>query len=306
MSLSGNFFGEGNRRGILSMTAAMLLFVANDALVKLISARIPLGQVMVVRGIMVLLVVFCLIWANGHLRYLRSIFRPVILLRGVSDLLASVTYLLALLHMPIGNLTAINMGTPLVMTAFAAIFAHEQVGWRRWAAVIVGFGGILMIVQPRADAFNSWSLVALASMLFVVTRDLSTRNIDRAIPSLVVVFAASVIVTAGAAGMIPFQGWVPLLPGDYIQLAAAALFLLSGYKLVTDSMRHGELSLVAPFRYSALVWALAAGLMVWGELPNLLAFAGIGVVVCSGLYVLHRERVRRLQAAADADGLKQS
>lgn len=296
MSYSQKFFGDGNRRGITSMVAATVFLVANDVLIKLTSERIPIGQVIVVRGLFATALICMLALANGHLRSAAALLDRTVLLRSLFDVVASVCFLTALANMQIGNVTAITMASPLVMTAIAAVFTIERVGWRRWTAVALGFGGILMIVQPRADAFSGWSLVALTSMCFIVMRDLVTRRLDAAIPSMIVVLANTAMIVVGASALIPFQGWVPMTGIEYLQLAGAAVFVLSGYQLIIDSMRHGEMSLVVPFRYSALVWAILAGLLVWGDLPNPLAFSGICVIVASSLYILHRERVRRLEA----------
>lgn len=298
MKLHTYLFGEGNRRGVTSMAVSMLLFVANDALVKLASETMPLGQIMFIRGVFASAMILLLAWANGLLPLLPRVGNRIVLGRGILDLGASILYLAALFNMPIGNITAINMASPLVMTAVAALFMAEKVGWRRWSAVVIGFGGVLMIVQPKAEAFNSWSMVAIASIVFIVARDLLTRRLDPSLPSLVVVLANSIIIMLGGGAMSAFQGWVPITGKDLALLAAASVFLIGGYQLIIDSMRHGELSLVSPFRFSALVWALGAGLVIWGDLPNLLALAGICVVVGSGLYILHRERVRGKTAAS--------
>ncbi len=293
-------FGEGNRRGVTSMVVGMVLFVGNDVLIKLASETVPLGQLMLVRGFIANVAIMLLLWGSGLMDKLPLLFNRVVLARGILDLLASILYLLALFNMPIANTSAIGMTSPLLMTAVAALFLRESVGWRRWSAIACGFCGVMLIVQPSAAGFNSWSLLAVASVVFIVARDLTTRRVGQGIPSLIVTAGTSIMVMLGGGAMTLAQGWVPMSPRAVILLTAAALFLIGGYQLIIDAMRHGELSLVGPFRYSALVFSLLGGYLVWGDVPNALAWIGIVTVVASGLYVLHRERLRQRELLAHA------
>lgn len=286
-------FGTGTRRGVASMTLSMMLFIVNDSLVKVVSASLGAGQLIAIRGLIASLIVLAIIVGTGAARHLPRAWGGPAVWRGVLDMVGSLLYLLALFHMPIGNATAINMTSPLGMTAAAALFLKESVGWRRWSAVVVGFCGVLMVVQPRADGFNYWSLLAIGAVFFVVARDLMTRRMRADIPSLVIVLSASVVVMLGAFGFSLAEGWKPVAWSDIALLGLAAAFVIGGYYLIVDAMRHGALSVVGPFRYTALIWALLSGYLVWGDVPNLLAISGIAVIVGSGLYVLHRERVRR-------------
>lgn len=286
-------FGHGNRRGITSMVIGMVLFVGNDVLIKLASETTSLGQIMLVRGAFANIAILALLWGSGLLQKLPLLFNRVVLARGILDLLASGFYLLALFNMPIANSSAIGMTSPLLMTAVAALFLKEAVGWRRWTAIVCGFGGVLLIVQPRAEGFNSWSLLAVISVVFIVARDLTTRRVGQGIPSLIVTAGTSILVMLGGGALTLSQGWQPMTMHATLLLALAAFFLIGGYQLIIDAMRHGELSLVGPFRYTALVFSLLGGYLVWGDMPNLLAWAGIATVVGSGLYVLHRERIRQ-------------
>jgi drug/metabolite transporter (DMT)-like permease len=275
------------------MTLSMMLFIVNDSLVKVVSASLGAGQLIAIRGLIASLIVLALIAGTGAARHLRRAWSGPAVWRGILDMVGSLLYLLALFHMPIGNATAINMTSPLGMTAAAALFLKESVGWRRWSAVVVGFCGVLMVVQPRADGFNYWSLLAIGAVFFVVARDLMTRRMRADIPSLIIVMSASVVVMLGSLGFSLVEGWKPVGWSDIALLSLAAAFVIGGYYLIVDAMRHGALSVVGPFRYTALIWALLSGYLVWGDVPNLLAISGIAVIVGSGLYVLHRERVGR-------------
>ena len=290
--------GDGTRRGVASMILGMAAFVTNDTLIKLASVTTPTGQLITMRNIMAAGLILALILATGQAGQLRRIADRVVMTRSGLDIVATILYLIALFHMPIGNVTAINMATPLAMTAAAAVFLQVPVGWRRWTAVIIGFLGVVLIVQPRAEGFNAYALVAIASIVFIVSRDLTTRQIDKTIPSLIVALANALFVLAGALVLSGFEGWVTVGWREYLLLGGAGLFLIGGYLLIVDAFRHGDLATVGPFRYTGLIWALVSGFVVWGELPNLLACGGIVIVVAAGLYVLHRERLKAQDEAA--------
>ncbi len=293
MELYERLLGTGTKRGIASMSISMMLFIINDSLIKVASESLPAGQIIVIRGVMASAIVLAIILATGAARHLPRALNRVAVWRGVLDMIGSLLYLLALFNMPIGNATAVNMTSPLGLTAAAALFLKEAVGWRRWSAIVAGFCGVLMVVQPRPDGFNYWALLAVAAVGFVVARDLITRRMGPEIPSLIIVLSASVIVTLGALVFSLFEGWQAVNWTVIALLGLAAAFIIGGYYLIVDAMRHGSLSVVGPFRYTALIWALLSGYLVWGDMPNLLSFAGILVIVGSGLYVLHRERLKR-------------
>lgn len=291
-------FGTGTRRGVASMVLGMAAFVTNDSLIKLASATVPTGQLISIRNVLTAALLLLILLASGQAAQIRRGMDRPVMLRSAIDVVATILYLVALFHMPIGNVTAINMSTPLLLTAVVAIFLQIPVGWRRWTAVAVGFCGVMLIVQPRAEGFNAYSLVALAATVFIVARDLSTRRIGKDVSSLAVALANAIFVLVGALALSAFEGWVAIGWRELLLLGGASLFLIIGYLLIVDAFRHGDIATVSPFRYTGLIWALGAGYLVWGDIPNTLAFAGIVIVVGSGLYVLHRERIKARDEAA--------
>ncbi len=282
-----------NRRGILSMIASMVLFICNDALIKHVSESLPTGQIIFLRGLSATLLIAAMAVALGAWRQMPAVFDRPVLARAAIDSLGTFLYLLALFNMPIANVTAVNLSVPLMLTVCAAFLLREQVGWRRWSAVVAGFVGVLLVVQPAAAGFNWFALVALAATATHAARDLLTRRIRAGIPSIIVTLSTAIVVTVAAAGVSAIEGWQPLPMRQLALLIVASAFLSGGYYLVIDCMRHGELSVVAPFRYTAMLWALLLGYFVWGDVPNLLAWFGIALLVGSGLYIFHREQVRR-------------
>ncbi len=288
---------EANRRGITAITLAMASFIVNDALIKYISEGLPAAQLIFLRGIFATLLLTATSLALRRLRPPAAPAAPggrrqaghkAVLWRSALDAFGTLGYLAALFHMPIGNAVAINSATPLFMTLFAAWMLREHVGPLRWMAIMVGFIGVLLVVQPAAEGFNAWALVCLLATLFNTARDLITRRIPTSVPSLVVTLAAASTVTVISGVMSLAQPWQAVSPTQFALLACASLFLSIAYFLVVVGMRHGKVSVVAPFRYASLIFALLIGWMVWGDVPNTLAWIGIVLLVGAGLVTLRR------------------
>jgi len=290
--LSDRLLGTGNRRGIIAFSLAIVLFVINEALCKLVFATVPASQIMAVRGLIALAVIVIVAFSFGAMRHIRQALNGRVMIRSTADLFGSYLYMVALFHMPIGNMMAINMASPLMMTAVVALLLRETVGWRRWSAVVVGFIGVLLVVQPSAGSFNAYALLAIAAVICIVARDLVTRRIDADIPSLIVTLTNVAMMTVVAGALALIEGWVAMGWYEITLLAISAVFIVGGYLLAVDAFRHAEVPVIVPLRYTGLLWALLLGYLIWGDVPNQLAAAGIALIVLSGLYVLHRERVR--------------
>ncbi len=282
------------------MVMAMAFFIVNDTLVKLVSQSLPAGVLIMVRGLVATAVVLLALRLTRTPLLARQLFSRPVLLRSCVDGLATLAYLLSLFQLPIANSTAINMATPLVITLLAMVWLREQVAPAQWAAIIAGFAGVLLVIQPRGAGFNAFAWLCLLGTLLHALRDLLTRRIDPAVPSLVVTLATAVVVTLMAGLLCLFQGWQTPTPAQAGTLAAAAVCLAGGYYLIIRCTRVGDLSVVAPFRYTGLLMAVALGWAVWGDVPNPLATAGIALVVAAGLYLLRRQRSLNAAAVAAA------
>ena len=295
-----------NRRGIIAMAGAMASFVVNDALVKYVSQSLAGAQLIVIRGVFATALLLGIAHAMGLLRGPRSrareiLHRPV-MIRSALDAAATLVYLTALFHLPLANATAINMATPLFLALLAVLWLGERIGPARWAAIGLGFIGVILIVQPKANGFNGYSLLCLFGTLLHAARDLFTRKIHVDMPSILITLGTAVSVTVLAGLISLVQGWKPVTAAHLGLLAAASVFLSAGYFLLIRAMRAGEISLIAPFRYSALLIALIIGFVVWGETPNTLAWSGIALLLGAGIYMLVSERSRSraaLQAAPE-------
>ena len=279
-----------NRFGIVCMSAAMALFIANDALVKYASQTMPAAQLICVRGLLSIGLVLAVAHAMGVLPRLRTITGGRVVVRAFVDATATMLYLTSLFHLPIANATAINLASPLFMILYAVLFMGERVGRARWLAILAGFGGVLLVIQPRAEGFNLWALVCLSGTLFHAARDLITRRIGSEVPSILITLSTSIAVTLLSGAVSLIEGWRAFGWFELALLAGASVFLSCAYFLIITSMRHGEMSLVAPFRYSGLLFVLLLGYAVWGDVPNVLAWSGIALLIASGLYLLAGER----------------
>ena len=285
------------------MTACMAAYLFNDTAMKFASADITLPQALVLRGLITVVVIAAIAHYRGQLliRLPRRDYRFV-WLRVLGEVGATVCFLTALFHLPLANATAIMQAIPLAVTLGAAVCLGEAVGWRRWSAIAIGFAGVMIIVRPGTDGFNHYSLLALASVAFVALRDLATSRLPHGVPSLHVALITAVAITVLGGGMLPLVGWVPITPALALLMLVAALCVVAGYLFSIMTMRVGEVSFVSSFRYTALIWGIVLGVVVFGDIPDGWTLVGSVIVVATGLYSFQRERVRARQAAAQLDG----
>ena len=291
-------------RAALFMTVSMAGFTLNDGMAKYVSETMNMGQVMLLRGIFATLFVAVLAWYHGALANLRLVLNPMVMIRVVCEAVATVAFLIALANLPIANVSAVLQALPLAVTMGAALIYGETVGWRRWLAIAVGFAGVAVIVRPGVEGFSVYSLVALLCVGFCTIRDLATKRIPENVPTLLVSTATAVAVTVCGVFIVqPMGGWTPPGTFELLVLAGAAALLIVGYQFIILAMRSGDISFVAPFRYTSLLFSIVLGFVVFGDIPDLPMMLGSGIIVASGLYMLYRERVvGRSKAASESVG----
>ena len=280
-----------NARGVILMNVAMAAFTFNDAAMKAAMTTVPLFQAIGIRGAVATVALIVIGCRMGGLR-LRLPRRDLgfLVLRSLAEVLGTLLFLQALIHMPIANLSAIMQVLPLAVTLAAAVLLNQPIGWRRLTAILVGFAGVLIIIRPGAAGFDHWSLMGLGSVLCVVVRDLTTRRMSGALPSVTVALCASATVLAMGVTGTAVQGWQPVDLHALTLICGAAIALIVGYLSVVMTMRVGEISLIAPFRYMALVWAIVLGWLAFGDFPDGWTLTGAAIVVATGIFTLLRER----------------
>jgi drug/metabolite transporter (DMT)-like permease len=288
-----------NTRGIAFMAVAMATFTVNDSFMKAATQILPLSQAIVIRGAMTLAALLVLARVMGvRTLHVAQADRKFLGWRTVAELGATITFLTALQHMPLANLSAIMQSLPLAVTLGAAVALREPVGWRRMTAITVGFLGVMLIVRPGTEGFNIWAMMALISVAFVVVRDLTTRKFSSGLPSVTIAIYTSVSVTLmGMTGLL-FEDWSPVTSATFAMLAGASAMLIVGYLFIVMAMRVGDVAIVAPFRYSSLIWAILIGWLAFDEIPRGLTLLGAAIVVGTGLYTYLREHQLERRIAA--------
>lgn len=285
---------SANQIGALFMMVSMACFTLNDMFMKVTNGAIPLFQLLFLRGILTTLLIILLArWLNAlHFKIARRDW-GLIGLRSASEMVTAYFFITALFNMPLANVTATLQALPLTVTLGGALLFREKVGWRRMSAIVIGFIGMLLVVQPGAEGFNIYGTYALLAVLGVTIRDLVTRQLSADVPSMTVTLAASVTVMgfSGAASLA--TPWVAISGMHALMVIGSSICISGGYYFSVRVMRVGEISFIAPFRYTGLIWALVLGWLVFGDWPAPLTLLGAGIVVTTGLFTLYRERATK-------------
>ena len=273
------------------MVIAMACFILNDSCIKIIGTTLPLGQIITIRGVLSVLVVALICAHQGVLGSLPTLFTPKVLARSLLDVAGTFLFLTALMHMPLANLTAILQSVPLAVVLVSVIFLKEKVGMRRTVAIVTGFLGVLLIVRPTPSTFTIYELLALGIVFILAFRDLITKRIPAHIPTFIIALANASFVALFGIVFGLYQGFLAVAPWQFGLLAAAAVLLATGYVFMVATLRLGDLSGTAPFRYSNVLFAIILGMVFFGEFPDALSYAGMGLIIAAGLYAAHREAV---------------
>jgi drug/metabolite transporter (DMT)-like permease len=290
-----------NTKGAALMAGSMAGFTLNDACMKALSSELAMFQALFLRGAgtTVLILVLALSFGAFRLKLTRRdwCFAG---LRTFGELVAAYCFVTALFHMPLANVSAVLQALPLTVTLAGAVFLGEAVGWRRLIAILVGFCGVLLIVRPGAEGFSVYSFYAMVAVVGVTVRDLATRGIARTVPVLTVAFVASLCLTVFAGLGTATEPWVTPSARAIWLISGATIFIFVGYLCSILVMRWGDISFVAPFRYTSLLWALVLGFLVFGDWPSGLTMIGATIVVATGLFTFWRERVLERGSASQS------
>lgn len=286
-----------NLRGAILMVLAMLGFAIEDAFIKLMGDALPVGQILVMLGLGGSAVFAVVVLAQKRALFERDMRAAPVLTRAMGEIIGTMCFISAIVFTPLSTASVILQATPLVVTLGAALFLGETVGWRRWAAISVGFIGVLMIIRPGLEGFSPLSLLAVGSVFGLAIRDISTRKISKSLSSMQLSFLGFlVLIPAGFMMLIVTgQSFAPLDARLWLLITASITIGVFAYYGIVAAMRVGEVSFVTPFRYSRLIFALIIGTTFFGERPDLLTILGGIVIVASGIYTVLRERKHRLK-----------
>lgn len=289
---------QSNLRGIVAMLLAVGFFSLMDGGLKQLSGHYPPMQVAALRGLSGLPLVVTWVLATGTVVGLLKIRWPLHLLRAGLSIMMLSAFAFALKQMPMTSAYAIFFVAPLLITALSVPMLGEHVGPRRWAAIAVGLVGVLVVLRPTGEGLFGWAglAVVVAAAGYALSAIL-VRVLHRTDSGQSMVFWM-LVMTAVGASLLALPGWVPLRMTDAWVIAGVGVTGFLGQVAITEAFRSGEASVVAPFEYSALAWGLGLDLMIWGVLPDGWTFFGAGIIVTSGLYMVHRERVLGRRRAA--------
>ncbi|MFM1546562.1 MAG: DMT family transporter [Candidatus Pseudothioglobus sp.] len=281
-----------NLRGILFMILAMAGFAFEDLFIKMLSAYFPISEVIIILGFTgsVILLIIALLQRAPIIH--KDLLNRHVISRTIFDLLGAVFFVTAIALTPLSSASAILQITPLLVTIGAAVFFRENVGWRRWSAVFVGFIGVLLILRPGFGGFMPASIFALLGAVFLAARDLATRAMKVKLPSVTIALYAFIAFGISGILIIPFNSAMIAPTSNQIMyfIGASTFGVIAYYSLVIAS-RIGEMSVISPFRYSRIVFAMLLAIIILGERPDSFTLIGATIIVASGLYTFIRESV---------------
>lgn len=278
-------------RGIASMLAATAAFVANDTCLKLAMSDVPPMQVLVMRGLAAITLCLPLLMVLKQTAHVPHVVNRWVLARCFGEIAALGFFIYGLKHMAISDITAIAQTTPLLVLAAGAVIWKDHLGLGRMALVGLGIAGALLVAQPGSDAASPWAMLGFGAALGGALRDILSRKVDPAIPALIVTFATLVTVMLSAlCGMLLMEVPVTPAPRSLMLTLAAGVLLIAAHFFIFLAYRLSPPRVVAPFNYAFTIWAVLSSLLVFDVVPNALALAGMGLILCAGLAVILTER----------------
>jgi drug/metabolite transporter (DMT)-like permease len=281
--------------GVALMLAGIGLFSINDALGKWLLVTYPVGELLLVRSAAALVLLVPFIYSAGRTAFVRAPRPALQILRVVLSSLEVAMFFWAVSYLPLADTVTFYLASPIYVTALSVVLLGERVGWRRWVAVLVGFAGVLLALRPSAATFTLPALIALTGSIFFAFLMITTRQL-RETPNTVLV--AGQIVGTLVLGLVsvPF-GWVTPTLLDFALLSLFGVLSIVALACVTFSLKLAAASVVAPYQYTFIVWAVALGYAVFGDLPDALMLAGAAIIIMAGLYIFWREQMQGREEA---------
>ena len=281
-----------NHKSIIFMISAMGCLTLTDLLIKVASQTLPIGQVMISYGVGSLIVFWALLRIKGESIRLSPLTNPTVIFRNIGDLIALNGMFLALVYVPLSTIGAVIQTVPILVTAAAALFLGERVGMRRASAIFVGFLGALLIIQPGAASFDITAALVLIAAIGMALRDIATKLVRENLSTLMLSFYSCFLFVISGSVLLIINGGasVPVVDNSVI-IATMIVTGSLGFFFMTEAVRLGEMSVVSPFRYTRLLFSMAAGILILGEQVNTSMIFGSTLIILSGLYIWRREIV---------------
>jgi drug/metabolite transporter (DMT)-like permease len=298
---------SANLRSIFFMMLASACFSSNDICTKIAVQYLPAPEIIAIRGATAMVFAFSLVIFVHGLDQLKKIRNRHLFWRSLLEGSVGPLIITCYAFLPLATVTAVMQVGPFLGMIAGIYLFNESVGWRRWCAAFVAFTGVLLIIKPGGDAFQPVALVVLLIASLGVGRDIQSRMIGNAAPPFVVSLATSIMGTLIAFALTPIvqplglKAWGPWLwpePHIFAVCCLAGLLMVLANTFAFLAFRSGDMSVVSPFRYFYLFFAVFGGIIVFSEYPDLLSLFGMALIVAGGLYLLHRERLRAKHALA--------
>lgn len=281
-----------NSKGILLMLISMAAFAVGDTFVKISGSFLSPSQIMffLISGGLIIFTLIAL--SKGEKLRDRRAFSPILLIRYSTEMLGLVAMIMGLTKIPLSVVGTVTQASPILVAAGAVIFFKEVVSWRRWSSIIIGFFGVVLVIQPTGQSLDFAVIWPVAALVAFSVRDLVTRLTPSDIPSASIATFTMIAAFPFTVAWVFFSGQKFFPPGIEWAVVAGMIILGSiGYLLLITSLRIGDLSAIMPFRYSRIVFLLILGVLVFGERPTLSMLAGSALILISGLYIMWRERI---------------
>ena len=281
-----------NSKGILLMLISMAAFAVGDTFVKISGSFLSPSQIMffLISGGLVIFTLISL--SKGEKLRDRRAFSPILLIRYSAEMLGLVAMIMGLTKIPLSVVGTVTQASPILVAAGAVIFFKEAVSWRRWSSIIIGFFGVVLVIQPTGQSLDYAVIWPVAALVAFSVRDLVTRLTPSDIPSASIATFTMIAAFPFTVAWVFFSGQKFFPPGiDWAVVAGMIILGSIGYLLLITSLRIGDLSAIMPFRYSRIVFLLILGVLVFGERPTLSMLAGSALILISGLYIMWRERI---------------
>lgn len=284
----------GNVKGALFMVVAMALFAVEDTLLKQVSAHLPVSEILILFGLGGTVIFTLLTWQRGERIFNADLKHPALLIRSAFEVLGRLFFTLSLALTALSTTSAILQATPLLVAAASAVIFREKIAKLRWALIALGFVGVLLVLRPGLEGFSALSILAVLGMIGFAGRDLATRAAPKGLSyAQLGVYGFAMLIVSGVI-LLAWRGDMVVPTGfESLMLISAIVVGVAAYTALTFAMRTGEVSMVTPFRYSRLLFAMILAAVVFNERPDAMELIGGTVIVAAGLALMLTGRRRR-------------